>query len=249
MGIAVASASPSYNYKVGEETRTARYDITSNDGLKGLCDVVNTTAGYLRVNSTGSTNKNYFSWFFESRNEPSTDPVLLWMTGGPGCSSEIALFHEVRAGVAYAAGCCVCRCAGVPALAASIAAVQARSFTYLSVSHLSLFLSPVSHLSLTSLSHLSFSLSLSLSLSLISFFSLSRGPPPPPLSLAGPVHGRRRVQDDHAQPVFVEPQRLAALHRPARRCRLQLRGLEGACLLNISVVYIQSMFSVKVSLN
>jgi carboxypeptidase C (cathepsin A) len=32
--------------------------------------------------------------FFESRNSPSTDPVTLWMTGGPGCSSEVALFGE-----------------------------------------------------------------------------------------------------------------------------------------------------------
>ena len=35
-----------------------------------------------------------FYWFFESRSAPATDPVLLWMTGGPGCSSEVALFGE-----------------------------------------------------------------------------------------------------------------------------------------------------------
>ena len=35
-----------------------------------------------------------FYWFFESRNAPATDPVILWMTGGPGCSSEVALFGE-----------------------------------------------------------------------------------------------------------------------------------------------------------
>jgi len=35
-----------------------------------------------------------FYWWFESQNDPKTDPVVLWLTGGPGCASEIALFYE-----------------------------------------------------------------------------------------------------------------------------------------------------------
>lgn len=36
-----------------------------------------------------------FYFFFENRDSPSTDaPVILWMTGGPGCSSELAVFYE-----------------------------------------------------------------------------------------------------------------------------------------------------------
>ncbi|KAF2300642.1 hypothetical protein GH714_014882 [Hevea brasiliensis] len=31
--------------------------------------------------------------FFESRNSKD-DPVVIWLTGGPGCSSELALFYE-----------------------------------------------------------------------------------------------------------------------------------------------------------
>ncbi|KAL0390562.1 UNVERIFIED_CONTAM: Serine carboxypeptidase-like 49 [Sesamum calycinum] len=35
-----------------------------------------------------------FYFFFESRNNRSTDPVVVWLTGGPGCSGSVALFYE-----------------------------------------------------------------------------------------------------------------------------------------------------------
>mmetsp|Transcript_37727 Transcript_37727/g.61433 ORF Transcript_37727/g.61433 Transcript_37727/m.61433 type:complete len:472 (+) Transcript_37727:2067-3482(+) len=57
-----------------------------------ICDPgVEQLSGYFRLMDQ---NKHYFFWFFESRNDPKTDPVILWMTGGPGCSSGIALFME-----------------------------------------------------------------------------------------------------------------------------------------------------------
>ena len=59
---------------------------------EGLCDTVGQQSGYYKI--TGTKNANYFYWYFESRNNPATDPVILWMTGGPGCSGAVALFHE-----------------------------------------------------------------------------------------------------------------------------------------------------------
>jgi cathepsin A (carboxypeptidase C) len=56
-----------------------------------LCDPsVNQTAGYLKA----SFNSNYFFWLFESKSNPATDPLIMWLSGGPGCSSQLALFGE-----------------------------------------------------------------------------------------------------------------------------------------------------------
>ena len=41
-----------------------------------------------------SFNDDIFYWVFQSRGTPSTDPLVLWLTGGPGCASEVALFYE-----------------------------------------------------------------------------------------------------------------------------------------------------------
>ena len=39
-------------------------------------------------------NDDMFYWLFRSRSNPATDPVVMWLTGGPGCSSELAVFYE-----------------------------------------------------------------------------------------------------------------------------------------------------------
>ena len=46
----------------------------------------------VQVNKTHGV--HLFYWFFESRHDPSSDPLVLWLTGGPGCSSELALLME-----------------------------------------------------------------------------------------------------------------------------------------------------------
>ncbi|RKK75578.1 hypothetical protein BFJ69_g7643 [Fusarium oxysporum] len=44
---------------------------------------------------TGTVNitadKSMFFWFFESRRDPETDPLVLWMSGGPGATGELGL--------------------------------------------------------------------------------------------------------------------------------------------------------------
>jgi carboxypeptidase C (cathepsin A) len=49
-------------------------------------------AGYFKLDRTYDARMFYF--YFESRSMKPTDPLVLWMTGGPGCSSELAVFYE-----------------------------------------------------------------------------------------------------------------------------------------------------------
>uniref|UniRef100_A0A0N4ZPX6 Carboxypeptidase n=1 Tax=Parastrongyloides trichosuri TaxID=131310 RepID=A0A0N4ZPX6_PARTI len=73
----------------------SRKDSDQIYSLPGLTYTLNFNqySGYL--NSNKGDYLHY--WFIESQNNPSTDPVLLWLTGGPGCSSLGSLLTEIGA--------------------------------------------------------------------------------------------------------------------------------------------------------
>ncbi len=49
-------------------------------------------AGYVTVNATHGRSLYYY--FVESESNPATDPVVLWLNGGPGCSSFDGFIYE-----------------------------------------------------------------------------------------------------------------------------------------------------------
>jgi cathepsin A (carboxypeptidase C) len=56
---------------------------------EGFCGTTRQETGYV-----GFENKQYFYWFGESKRAPATDPLILWLSGGPGCSSSLAVLVE-----------------------------------------------------------------------------------------------------------------------------------------------------------
>ncbi|XP_053204883.1 lysosomal protective protein-like [Panonychus citri] len=63
--------------------------VTSLPGLSGKLDF-NMYSGYL--DASPGTHLHYV--FVESENDPAKDPLLLWLNGGPGCSSLLGFFTE-----------------------------------------------------------------------------------------------------------------------------------------------------------
>ncbi|KAM5532725.1 hypothetical protein V8D89_013617 [Ganoderma adspersum] len=58
-----------------------------------FCDpTVNVYTGYLDVDYGA---KHLFFYFFESRRDPDSDDVMMWINGGPGCSSAMGLLMEL----------------------------------------------------------------------------------------------------------------------------------------------------------
>lgn len=57
----------------------------------GLCETtkgVKSYSGFIDL----AEDKHLFFWFFESRHDPASDPVTLWINGGPGSDSLNGLF-------------------------------------------------------------------------------------------------------------------------------------------------------------
>ncbi|XP_051830552.1 lysosomal protective protein-like [Antechinus flavipes] len=71
---------------------TSQYAPDLITSLPGLAELPNFKqwSGYLQAGS----DKYFHYWFVESQGNPESDPLVLWLNGGPGCSSMEGLLAE-----------------------------------------------------------------------------------------------------------------------------------------------------------
>lgn len=69
------------------------YQIRLKDPKKLGVDDTRQFSGYLDIGKHAE--KHLFFWFFESRNNPESSPMVMWLNGGAGSSSSLGQFFEL----------------------------------------------------------------------------------------------------------------------------------------------------------
>ena len=81
----------------GEATSPDAFRVSNVPGLATQPGFAS-YAGYLPTSDNKpadpAKNDQMFFWLVESQTSPATDPLVIWLSGGPGCSSIAAMFEE-----------------------------------------------------------------------------------------------------------------------------------------------------------
>lgn len=73
---------------------TANTNADDTTGIFGNDDQWKTGIINIGRRTEENSRNDMFYWVFQSRDKPKDDPLVMWLTGGPGCASEVALFFE-----------------------------------------------------------------------------------------------------------------------------------------------------------
>ncbi|KAJ9538213.1 hypothetical protein OSB04_030946 [Centaurea solstitialis] len=83
---------------VSLEVIESRYLVKTLPGFDGDLPFTLETGQQSALSYIGvgdSDDVQFFYYFIESEGDPKDDPLILWLTGGPGCSGLSALFYEI----------------------------------------------------------------------------------------------------------------------------------------------------------
>jgi carboxypeptidase D len=58
-------------------------------------DVGESYAGLMPISKAANESRQLYFWFFPSENTEASDEILIWLNGGPGCSSLEGLLQEI----------------------------------------------------------------------------------------------------------------------------------------------------------
>lgn len=87
-------AHPKYSLRLKKhDLGSLESDEIGEESVKKYCN--GATSGYTGYLSTDNNKKHLYFAYFESRSNPSEDPLVMWLNGGPGCSSMTGLFMEL----------------------------------------------------------------------------------------------------------------------------------------------------------
>ncbi|MBA0877456.1 hypothetical protein Goshw_022928 [Gossypium schwendimanii] len=70
-------------------------DVASYSDIRSLPGFSASLPFKLETGYIGVGDVEFFYYFIQSERDPSKDPLILWLTGGPGCSALSGLFFEI----------------------------------------------------------------------------------------------------------------------------------------------------------
>jgi carboxypeptidase D len=57
-------------------------------------DIGESYAGLMPISKAANESRELYFWFFPSENPEACDEILIWLNGGPGCSSLEGILQE-----------------------------------------------------------------------------------------------------------------------------------------------------------